>query len=94
MVMTGCQENKSCSKVLNFLERLDDRIRCTHKETTTKVGHHGSEGVNRPQRTKPNRMVKFQTLMFVCTVPSSQAFNFSLREEAERSEGERPTQQS
>ena len=26
MVMTGCQENKSCSKVLNFLERLDDRI--------------------------------------------------------------------
>ena len=23
MVMTGCQENKSCSKVLNFLERLD-----------------------------------------------------------------------
>ena len=33
MVVTGCQENKSCSKVLNFLERLDDRIRCTHKET-------------------------------------------------------------
>ena len=33
VVMTGCQENKSCSKVLNFLERLDDRIRCTHKET-------------------------------------------------------------
>ena len=32
VVMTGCQENKSCSKVLNFLERLDDRIRCTHKE--------------------------------------------------------------
>ena len=29
MVVTGCQENKSCSKVLNFLERLDDRIRCT-----------------------------------------------------------------
>ena len=33
VVMTRCQENKSCSKVLNFLERLDDRIRCTHKET-------------------------------------------------------------
>ena len=33
MVVTGCQENKSCSKVLNFLERLDDRIRCTHEET-------------------------------------------------------------
>ena len=33
MVVTGCQENKSCSKVLNFLEGLDDRIRCTHEET-------------------------------------------------------------
>ena len=32
-----CQENKSCSKVLNFLERLDDRIRCTHEETVTVV---------------------------------------------------------
>ena len=32
-----CQENKSCSKVLNFLERLDDRIRCTHKETVAVV---------------------------------------------------------
>ena len=28
-----CQEDESCSKVLNFLERLDDRIRCTHEET-------------------------------------------------------------
>ena len=37
VVMTGCQENKSCSKVLNFLERLDDRIRCTHKETVAVV---------------------------------------------------------
>ena len=35
--MTGCQENKSYSKVLNFLERLDDRIRCTHKETVAVV---------------------------------------------------------
>ena len=33
MVVTGCQENKSSSKVLNFLQRLDDRIRCTHEET-------------------------------------------------------------
>ena len=33
MVVAGCQENESCSKVLNFLERLDDRIRCTHEET-------------------------------------------------------------
>ena len=37
MVMMGCQENKSCSKVLNFLERLDDRIRCTYKETVSVV---------------------------------------------------------
>ena len=29
MVVTGCQENESCGKVLNFLERLDDIIRCT-----------------------------------------------------------------
>ena len=32
MAVVGCQENESCSKVLNFLERLDDRIRCTHEE--------------------------------------------------------------
>ena len=37
MVMTGCQENKYYSKVLNFLERLDDRIRCTRKETVAVV---------------------------------------------------------
>ena len=37
MVVTGCQENKFCSKVLNFLERLDDRIRCTHEETVAVV---------------------------------------------------------
>ena len=30
----GCQEKESCSKVLNFLERLDDRIRqSTHEDT-------------------------------------------------------------
>ena len=32
MVVAGCQENESCSKVLNFLERFDDRIRCTDKD--------------------------------------------------------------
>ena len=37
VVVTGCQENKSCSKVLNFLETLDDRIRCTHEETVAVV---------------------------------------------------------
>ena len=32
MVVTGCQENESCVKVLNFLERLDERIRYTHAD--------------------------------------------------------------
>ena len=27
VVVAVCQENESCTKVLNFLERLDDRIR-------------------------------------------------------------------
>ena len=37
MVVAGCQENEPCSKVLNFLERLDDRIRCTNEETVAVV---------------------------------------------------------
>ena len=37
MVMTRCHENESCSKVLNFLERLDDIIGCTHGETATVI---------------------------------------------------------
>ena len=37
MVVAGCQENERCNKVLNFLERLDDRIRCTHEETVPVV---------------------------------------------------------
>ena len=47
MVVTGCQENKSCSKVLNFLERLDDRIRCTHKETVAVVKPRKDIGSNK-----------------------------------------------
>ena len=27
----------SCSKVLNFLERLDDRIGCAHEEAVTVI---------------------------------------------------------
>ena len=38
MVVTGCQEHKSCGKVLNFLERLDDRIRCTHEDAADAAG--------------------------------------------------------
>ena len=37
MLVAGCQENESCSKVLNFLERLDDGIGCTHEETVAVV---------------------------------------------------------
>ena len=33
MVVAGCQENGSCCKVLNFLERLDHGIRYTHEES-------------------------------------------------------------
>ena len=36
-MVSGCQENKSCSKVLNFLERLVDRTGCTHEETVAVV---------------------------------------------------------
>ena len=34
MVMTRCHEDESCSKVLNFLERLDDRVGCAHEIVT------------------------------------------------------------
>ena len=37
MVVAGCQENEPCSKVLNFLEKLDDRSGCTHEETAAAV---------------------------------------------------------
>ena len=37
MLVAGCQENESCSKVLDFLERLEDRIRCTHEATAAVV---------------------------------------------------------
>ena len=37
MVVAGCKENESCSKVMNILERLDDRISRTHGETVAVV---------------------------------------------------------
>ena len=37
MLVAGCQENETCSKVLDFLERLDDRIMCTREETVAVV---------------------------------------------------------
>ena len=47
MVMTRCDENESCSKVLNFLERLDDRTGCTHEETFTVIKPREDVGGNR-----------------------------------------------
>ena len=47
MVVAGCQKNESSSKVLNFLERLDERIRCTHKETVAVVKPREDIGSNK-----------------------------------------------
>ena len=47
MVMMRCHENKSCSKVLNFLEWLDDRIGCTHEETVTVIKPREDVGGNK-----------------------------------------------
>ena len=40
----GCQENESCSKVL---ERLDDRIKWTHEETVAVVRPREDIGSNK-----------------------------------------------
>ena len=45
--MTRCHENESCSKVLNFLERLDDRIGCAHEETVTVIRPREDVGGNK-----------------------------------------------
>ena len=45
--MTRCHENESCSKVLNFLERLDDRIGFTHEETVTVIKPREDVGGNK-----------------------------------------------
>ena len=37
MLVAGCQENESCSKVLNFLESLDDGIGGRTQEETVAV---------------------------------------------------------
>ena len=47
MVMTRCHENESCSKVLNFLERLDDNIGCAHEETVTVIKPREDVGGNK-----------------------------------------------
>ena len=45
--MTRCLEDESCSKVLNFLERLDDRIGCAHEETVTVIRPREDAGGNK-----------------------------------------------
>ena len=56
MVVTGCQENKSCRKILNFLERLDDRIRCTHEETVAVVKPWKDLGSKENESKVPGRI--------------------------------------
>ena len=68
MVVTGCQENKSCSEVLNFLERLDDRIRCTHEETVAVVNQSEAMFAELDEYSKNMLSEAFWTL----NVPSSQ----------------------
>ena len=47
VVMTRCHENESCRKVLNFLEKLDDRIGCAHEETVTVIKPREDVGGNK-----------------------------------------------
>ena len=47
MVMTRRHENESCSKVLNFLESVDDRIGCAHEETVTVIKPRDDVGGNK-----------------------------------------------
>ena len=47
VLMTRCHENESCSKILNFLERLDDKIECAHEETVTVIKLREDVGGNK-----------------------------------------------
>ena len=47
VVMMRCYEDESCSKVLNFRERLDDRTGCAHEETVTVIKSWGNVGFNK-----------------------------------------------
>ena len=46
-MMMRCHENESCSKVLNFRERLDDRTGCAHEETVTVIKPREDVGGNK-----------------------------------------------
>ena len=45
--MTRCDENESCSKVLNFLQRSDNRNGCAHEETVTVIKLREDVGGNK-----------------------------------------------
>ena len=45
--MMRCHENESCSKVLNFLESLDDSIGCAYEETVTVIKPREDVGGNK-----------------------------------------------
>ena len=47
MLITRCHEDVSSSKVLNFLERLDGKIRCAHEETVTVIKPREDIGGNK-----------------------------------------------
>ena len=47
MVVTGCQENESCSRFYNFLDKLDDSIGYTYKETVAAVKPREDAGSNK-----------------------------------------------
>ena len=65
VLVAGCQKKESCSKVLNFLERLDDRIRCTHEEAVAVVewedlGGNKSLGCIFSEKPVPDRTNAFK----------------------------------
>ena len=47
VVMMRCYEDESCRKVLNFVERLDDRIGCAQEETVTIIKPQEDVGGNK-----------------------------------------------
>ena len=61
MVVTGCQENESFSKVLNFLDRLDDRTGCTHEETVAERERERQTDRQTDRQTETQRETETET---------------------------------
>ena len=61
-MVTGCQENKSCSEVLNFRERLDDRIFVYIYLTDRARDRQQSKGASNPAPvSKPDPQTNWPT---------------------------------